>query len=127
MKRLIVLAALAAAVLPLTACGGSSDNHASASCMILTEGGNKLCGEDAKVWCNSTDTIREQGIKVATKALDSASAIALTRAQSDCDNIRDISPDAPKVDRGTTIGGPDKDGDGFKKDVDIDDNDRMVH
>lgn len=31
----------------------------SSQCIVLANGGNKLCGEDAAVWCKSTNAIRE--------------------------------------------------------------------
>lgn len=29
-------------------------------CIILANGGNKLCGADAAAWCDSTDEFRER-------------------------------------------------------------------
>jgi hypothetical protein len=51
-----LLLAIAAAGL-LAGCGGSSD-AAKADCIILANGGNKLCGHDAATWCVETESAR---------------------------------------------------------------------
>ena len=52
--KLAFCAALGAIVMVLgVGCGGSDD------CIILANGGNKLCGDDAAAWCNSTDALRD--------------------------------------------------------------------
>jgi hypothetical protein len=34
-------------------------NHSRADCIILANGGRKLCGSDAAAWCDSTDGLRQ--------------------------------------------------------------------
>jgi hypothetical protein len=50
-RHLVTVCVAAGATLGLVAlpgCGGSEN------CIILANGGNKLCGDDARVWCDTT-------------------------------------------------------------------------
>lgn len=75
MRRLILLGALA-----LAGAGCSSSELAGEDCIILANGGNKLCGQDAKAWCDSTDALRQ-----GDPALGIPSD---TRSQAVCDSLR---------------------------------------
>ena len=48
-------------------------------CIILAVGGNKLCGDDAKAWCDSTDSLRSAAGRFGGDTGDS---------QATCDTIR---------------------------------------
>jgi hypothetical protein len=48
----LVIPVLAAVAMLLSSCGSSE-------CVILANGGRKLCGSDAAAWCRSTDALRE--------------------------------------------------------------------
>src|ERR1022692_2240154 len=52
----LVLVASIAAVIGLGACGSS---RSSSACIILANGGRKLCGKEAAVWCKSTEGLRQ--------------------------------------------------------------------
>lgn len=56
MRALVVALALAA---PVALAGCSAEELAGGNCIILANGGNKLCGEDAKAWCDSTEEFRQ--------------------------------------------------------------------
>jgi hypothetical protein len=61
-------------------CGGSDD------CIVLANGGNKLCGQNAAAWCDSTDTLRDtRGI---SQYLTQAQRDAVAESQMTCDEIR---------------------------------------
>lgn len=53
-KTILGALVLPAALALLPGCGGSSN------CIILANGGRKLCGDEAKAWCDSTDSLREK-------------------------------------------------------------------
>lgn len=38
---------------------GFTGGEGAEDCIILAMGGNKLCGEDARAWCDSTTELRE--------------------------------------------------------------------
>jgi hypothetical protein len=69
-----IVGAIVAAVLFFTHSGPF--HQADAPCVITAIGGNKLCGDDAKAWCDSTDQLR------AMDPTQSASS------QAACDSIR---------------------------------------
>lgn len=64
-------------------------------CAVLTLGGNKLCGDDARAWCDSTDSLR--------------ALVADTESQRVCDDLRGraTATNTPTDDSADT------DGDGF--------------
>lgn len=70
---LVVLAILFFAHTGPFASGGALSGD---ECVVVTLGGNKLCGDDAKAWCDSTDSLRE---------LDAAGS---AESQAVCDSIR---------------------------------------
>jgi hypothetical protein len=77
-SRLVTLAAgacMAVGVLALEGCGSNED------CIILANGGNKLCGDDARAWCDTTDSIRS-----AADGLSDDPTI--DDSQAACDTIR---------------------------------------
>lgn len=78
--RRFLAAGVAAGVLALAAsgCGATSDggSGSSAPCMVLANGGNRVCGADAAAWCRATDGIRQ-----------GATDPTLQQTQSDCDMI----------------------------------------
>lgn len=53
-----------------------SSTGSNGKCIVTALGGQKLCGDDAKAWCNATDNLRAQG------GADAAESQAL------CDDIR---------------------------------------
>jgi hypothetical protein len=77
-RSLFAAAVAAGALAALPGCGSSSD------CIILANGGNKLCGDDAAAWCDSTDAGRN-----AVSGLGSSEVDASMRDSQDaCDSIR---------------------------------------
>jgi hypothetical protein len=65
----------------------ATTTSAAADCIILTNGGNKLCDEDAAAWCRSTDGIREAARGSGNEAVDET----LQSSQQACDEIRSVS------------------------------------
>lgn len=88
MKRKLVLVAVAFVASLAAGCGGST--FGAQKCVILTNGGNKLCGDDARAWCDSSDAIRSTGLDMATDAEfgDATSAASIRESQAVCDQIR---------------------------------------
>lgn len=82
MRALLIAAVLAAG--SLSAC--SADELAGGDCIILTNGGNKLCGEDAKVWCDSSDNLRDTTGMEDYLSFSDKQTIA--ESQAACDEIR---------------------------------------
>jgi hypothetical protein len=80
--KLAFCAALGAIVSVLGVGCGSSDD-----CIILANGGNKLCGDDAAAWCNSTDALRDVAGEISDRRLAEANA----NSQAACDEIRNVS------------------------------------
>lgn len=76
MSRYLALVVLIGAFL-FSACGGSED------CIVLANGGNKLCGSDAAAWCESTDGIRD-----TANTLDPGNA-DVRESQSVCDDLNE--------------------------------------
>jgi hypothetical protein len=52
-------ALLIAGVIAGSAAGCSAGELTGEKCIILANGGNKLCGDDAKAWCESTREFRQ--------------------------------------------------------------------
>jgi hypothetical protein len=82
-KHLVLIAVVTIAVIIAVFAGGcgSSDD-----CIVLANGGNKLCGENAAAWCDSTDTLRDT--RGFTQYLTQAQRDAVTESQMTCDEIR---------------------------------------
>lgn len=68
-----IWAAVLNAASPDSSTGNGSAPSLGEQCLV-TVSGNKLCGEDAKAWCNATDDLR--------------TADADTQSQAVCDEIR---------------------------------------
>lgn len=84
-KTVVALVALAA----LAGCGGgNSDSADDGPCIVLADGGNKLCGGDAAAWCRATDADRHQSIDAvdAYDAMDEG-PVQLRQSQYDCDAL----------------------------------------
>jgi hypothetical protein len=71
-----VLGLIVAAVLFFTNTG-PFEGAGQEECIVTTIGGNTLCGDDARAWCDSTDSLR------AMDAVNSA------ESQAACDKVRD--------------------------------------
>lgn len=56
-------------------------------CIVLVLGGNKLCGEDARAWCDATDSIREAS-RNPFLSDPSTTDIDIESSQAMCDAIR---------------------------------------
>jgi len=86
MKTITTLLATAFAAVAFSACGDQ--------CVILANGGNKLCGDDAKAWCDSTDSLRNAMDDPALDEFtDPSIDSSLDESQSVCDEIRGTSTD----------------------------------
>lgn len=66
----MILAVVVTVIISASLAAAHGDNH----CLLLADGGRKLCGADAAAWCDSTDAIRNL-------ARDTAS-------QQVCDDLR---------------------------------------
>jgi len=91
MNKLVMSCIAAAAVaLPLTGCAASNEFAGTQDCIILAVGGNKLCGDDAKAWCDSTDGVRDSAQEMASDPTygDASTSDSVRQAQADCDTIR---------------------------------------
>ena len=77
MRRLALLGAVLGGMASLGGC--SAMDEVAGDCIILTNGGNKLCGEDAKAWCEGTEEFR-QGDPVLGLEAD-------TESQAVCDGL----------------------------------------
>jgi hypothetical protein len=77
MKR-VVIATIVAAGFAAAGCAGDEQ------CIILANGGNKLCGADAAAWCDSTDSLREDATGTGYPSDDTT----IRDAQETCDEIR---------------------------------------
>ena len=76
MFRTSLLGLTLAAVVALSAIGcGDAD------CIILVNGGNKLCGDDAKAWCDSTDSLRSAASGLGGNTGDSQNACDAMRSR----------------------------------------------
>lgn len=74
-----IVGVLLAAAIALAGCG-------SDQCIVLANGGNKLCGEDAAAWCDSTDAVRDTtGFGQYISEQDKQ---AISDSQQTCDDIR---------------------------------------
>lgn len=85
---------VAGAALALTACGGDSQpvKRAKASpspddCIILANGGRKLCDADAVAWCSETDAIRDESQSSGSFELDQATQ----DSQEECNRIEAVA------------------------------------
>lgn len=71
---------------------GSSGSGAPAedggACIVLANGGNKLCGGDARAWCDSTDAIRGASGDTGDLGLDAT----VDESQRVCDDLRAQGP-----------------------------------
>lgn len=68
----------------------SSTTQSSEQCIILANGGNKLCGADAEAWCDSTDAIRDSAGDALNDPTygDPSAAAANADSQAMCDELR---------------------------------------
>lgn len=85
MRKILTLIITGAALaVALPACGSQED------CIVLANGGNKLCGEEAKAWCSSTDSIRNVGQTAADDSTfgDQGISDSISESQAMCDQIR---------------------------------------
>lgn len=100
-RRIITTAIVTAGLaLSATACGSSSSGGSGSSsgsssdlpadCIVLANGGNKLCGDTAKAWCTSTDDTRRASLELAQDADlgDPQTAASIQESQSYCDALR---------------------------------------
>lgn len=78
----LVMAASIAAAVGLAACGGSGS---SSACIILANGGRKLCGQEAVAWCHSTKAIRQTSSELASD--DSAIGKSIKESEESCRTI----------------------------------------
>lgn len=78
MVRYLIAIGATAGVLALSACG-------SEKCIVLANGGNKLCGDEAAAWCDSTDAIRNSTGNTGDPMTDQT----VRDSQAACDEIRD--------------------------------------
>jgi hypothetical protein len=71
----------------LPACGGSGS--VDKPCIILADGGNKLCGDDAVTWCDTTAGERKRALELASDPEfgDPSTASEIRQAQADCKAI----------------------------------------
>jgi hypothetical protein len=76
--RTMVGAAVIAVALGIGAC--AETDEAAGNCIILANGGNKLCGADAATWCDTTDEFREGDPALGLKGDN--------ESQAACDQIR---------------------------------------
>lgn len=62
----------------------------SDDCIIVSASGNKLCGDDARAWCDSTDGLRRAGSDLATDPDygDPNLAASVSDSQAACDAVR---------------------------------------
>lgn len=62
------------------------NHHKNTSrCIITTASAQKLCGDDARAWCDATDADRA----VASDTGDALNDLNVQRAQDACDLIRE--------------------------------------
>ena len=89
MRRVLLLALLGGALASTAGCG-AMDEIAGQDCIILANGGNKLCGDDAKTWCDTTDNVRKSAEEFATDPEfgDPGTASSVRDSQAACDAIR---------------------------------------
>lgn len=82
MRRLVTTALIGGALaLSGAGCGAVDTLTGQEDCVILAMGGNKLCGDDARAWCDSTDSIRDT-------ASEFGGGSDVASSQSACDTIR---------------------------------------
>lgn len=60
---------------------GLSSTGSNSKCVVTAMGGNKLCGDDARAWCDSTDSIRSEVRGLGDDA-------TIDDSQATCDEIR---------------------------------------
>lgn len=84
-KYIIMIVVGIGLAVSLPACGSSEPKD----CIVLANGGNKLCGDEARAWCDSTDAIRHAG-QDYTDGDSSTTELsaAVDESQSICDRIR---------------------------------------
>ena len=85
-KSIITLAVILGGAVALPGC--STAELTGQKCIVLANGGNKLCGNDAKAWCESTDSIRSGAQDLQNEYGDGSIDTSISESQSLCDDIR---------------------------------------
>jgi len=77
--KVVVVGLIASGAFAISGCAASDQAGLTGDCIILANGGNKLCGEDAKAWCASTDDLRQGEPTLGVEAD--------TESQAVCDSL----------------------------------------
>lgn len=75
MRAMKVFLPVVAAGVVFGGCAASDNAGITGDCIILANGGNKLCGEDAKAWCQTTEKLREGDAALGIEADTESQAV----------------------------------------------------